>query len=370
MKSEPLRIVIAGGGTGGHLFPAMAVAEAFRRRDPRSRILFLGTGRPLEKRQLARAGFEHRVIRAAGIKGQGVVRRAAAALQVLLGTAQSLVHLARFRPQVVIGVGGYSAGPVVLAAWLLHRRIVLHEQNVLPGLTNRLLARLADRICVSFEKSAGRFPADRVRVTGNPLREIFYRDMGATRGPGAAPAEGTFALLITGGSQGARGVNRLVVEALDHLRRPHSMRFVHQTGPAEKEAVAAAYRTRQLTATVKAFFDDMPRRYAAADLVVCRAGATTVAELAVAGKPAILIPLPTAAAGHQELNARELEREGAAICLFQHEATPERLKRTIASLLQDEQALARMANNMKRLAKPNAAADIVSDICDTLLTDC
>ena len=363
MKPEPLRIVIAGGGTGGHLFPAMAVAEAFRRRDPRSRILFLGTGRPLEKRQLARAGFEHRVIRAAGIKGQGVVRRAAAALQVLLGTAQSLVHLARFRPQVVIGVGGYSAGPVVLAAWLLHRRIVLHEQNVLPGLTNRLLARLADRICVSFEKSAGRFPADRVRVTGNPLREIFYRDMGATRGPGAAPAEGTFALLITGGSQGARGVNRLVVEALDHLRRPRSMRFVHQTGPAEEEAVAAAYRTRKLTATVKAFFDDMPRRYAAADLVVCRAGATTVAELAAAGKPAVYIPYPFAADNHQLHNAMAMVEAGAGRVMEESAADGAMLARLVDELMEDRDALARMAARAAAQARPDAAERIVAECC-------
>ncbi len=363
MKPEPLRIVIAGGGTGGHLFPAMAVAEAFRRRDPRSRILFLGTGRPLEKRQLARAGFEHRVIRAAGIKGQGVVRRTAAALQVLLGTAQSLVHLARFRPQVVIGVGGYSAGPVVLAAWLLHRRIVLHEQNVLPGLTNRLLARLADRICVSFEKSTGRFPADRVRVTGNPLREIFYRDMGATRGPGATPAEGTFALLITGGSQGARGVNRLVVEALDHLRHPRSMRFVHQTGPAEKEAVAAAYRTRQLTATVKAFFDDMPRRYAAADLVVCRAGATTVAELAAAGKPAVYIPYPFAADNHQLHNAMAMVEAGAGRVMEESAADGAMLARLVDELMEDRDALARMAARAAAQAHPEAAERIVAECC-------
>ncbi len=361
MKPEPLRIVIAGGGTGGHLFPAMAVAEAFRRRDTRSRILFLGTGRPLEKEQLARAGFEHRVIRAAGIKGQGAARRAGAVLQVLLGTVQSLVHLVRFRPQVVIGVGGYSAGPVVLAAWILRRRIVLHEQNVLPGLTNRLLARLADRICVSFEKSAGRFPTARVRVTGNPLREMFYRDMRET--PGGAAGDGAFALLVTGGSQGARGVNRLVVEALDHLRRPRAMHFAHQTGPADEQAVAAAYRARGLTATVKAFFDDMPRRYARADLVICRAGATTVAELAAAGKPAVYIPYPFAADNHQLHNAMAMVEAGAGRLMEESAADGATLARLVDELMADRDALTRMAACAAAQARPDAAERIVAECC-------
>ncbi len=361
MKNRPLRIVIAGGGTGGHLFPAIATAEAFRRRDARSRILFLGTGRPLERSQLQRAGFDHRVISASGVKRQGRGRQLAAALRVVLGTAQSLVLLARFRPDVVIGVGGYSAGPVALAAWMLRRRIVLQEQNVLPGLTNRLLARLADRIYVSFEKSVAYFPADRVLVTGNPLREIFYRDVQAADSRSSAAADGSFGLLITGGSQGASSVNRMMVDALDRFRHPGRMRFVHQTGTAEEQIVAAAYRSRGLAATVKAFFDDMPRRYARADLVVCRAGATTVAELAAAGKPAIYIPYPFAADNHQLLNARAMVDAGAGRVLEEGSADGTVLARLVDELMQDRAALQAMAQRAARQGRRNAAERIVAD---------
>jgi len=362
MRNQPLRIVIAGGGTGGHLFPAVAMAEAFRRRDARSRILFLGTGRPLEKTQLQRAGFDHRVISASGVKGQGMGRQAAAALRVILGTGQSLVHLGRFRPDVVIGVGGYSAGPVALAAWLLRCRIVLHEQNVLPGLTNRLLSRLADRIYVSFDQSAGYFPADRVRVTGNPLREMFYRDVQGEDGR-SDTARGVFTLLITGGSQGASGINRLVIGALDRLRQPGQICFVHQTGPAEESSVAAAYRSRGLTATVKAFFDDMPRRYARAALVICRAGATTVAELAAAGKPAVYIPYPFAADNHQLLNARAMVDAGAGRMLEEGLADGTALAQVVDELMGDRDVLAQMAARAARQARRDAAERIVEDCC-------
>lgn len=368
MKNGPLSIVIAGGGTGGHLFPAIAIAEAFRRRDACSRILFMGTGRPLEVTQLRRAGFDHRVISASGVKGQGVGYKLMAVLRVALGTGQSLNHLRRFRPDMVIGVGGYSAGPVVAAAWILRKKIALHEQNVLPGLTNRLLSRLAGRIYVSFEQSVGYFPADRVRVTGNPLRQAFYRDVARSEAP-AAPSRGSvateafFTVLITGGSQGASSINKLMTGVLDALKQPQRMRFVHQTGPRDEQAVAAAYRSRELTATVKAFFDDMPRRYAQADLVICRAGATTVAELAAAGRPAIYIPYPFAADNHQLLNARAMVDAGAGVLLEEHSTDARGLARHVDDLAGHRQRLARMAARAGRQARRDAAERIVEDCC-------
>ena len=366
MKTGPISIVIAGGGTGGHLFPAIAMAEAFRRQDVRSRILFIGTGRPLEVTQLLRAGFDHRVISASGVKGRGIGHKLMAVLRVILGTGQSLILLYRFRPDIVIGVGGYSAGPVVTAAWILRNKIALHEQNVLPGLTNRLLSRLADRIYLSFEQSTDYFPADRVRLTGNPLRRAFYQDVTRAEAPAAdnrgnAGAEAFFTVLITGGSQGASSINALMTGALDVLRRPQRMRFIHQTGPREEQVVAAAYRLRGLTATVKAFFDDMAQLYKQADLVICRAGATTVAELAAAGKPAIYIPYPFAADNHQLLNARAMAEAGAGEVLEERLVDAARLGRRVDDLAEHREVLTQMAARAWQQARCDAAELIVED---------
>jgi UDP-N-acetylglucosamine--N-acetylmuramyl-(pentapeptide) pyrophosphoryl-undecaprenol N-acetylglucosamine transferase len=260
-------------------------------------------------------------------------------------------------------MGSYAAGPVVLAARLLGRPVVLHEQNWLPGMTNRILARFAHRIYVSFESTRTRFDPAKVRVTGNPVRREII-DMGHTATePEAATAVGAAPLrvLIAGGSQGAHPINMAVLDMLTLLEDKDACVFVHQTGTADAAAVAAAYRRNGVRATVRPFFDDMDRRYREADLLICRAGATTVAEITTVGKAALFIPFPLAADNHQVLNARDLEQRGAAEVIEQKDLTPARLAERIGHYAAHRRQLQQMALNAARLGRPDAAAAIVDD---------
>jgi UDP-N-acetylglucosamine--N-acetylmuramyl-(pentapeptide) pyrophosphoryl-undecaprenol N-acetylglucosamine transferase len=363
------RIVIAGGGTGGHLFPGIAVAGEFMRRNVQNRVLFVSAGNPFEQAALARAGFSLRGICVEGIKGRGIARKARALLRVPIGIGQSAWILGTFRPHLVIGMGSYAAGPVILAARLLGLPVVLHEQNLLPGMTNRFLARFARRIYVSFESTVNRFEPAKVRVTGNPVRrEIIDTDRSAPE-PGATADAGVEPLrvLVAGGSQGAHAVNMAVVDMLALLEDKDACVFVHQTGTADAAVAADAYRRHGVRATVQPFFDDMDRRYREADLLICRAGATTVAEITAVGKAALFIPFPQAADNHQVLNARELEREGAAEVIEQKELTPERLAERIGHYAAHRRQLQQMGLNAARLGRPDAAAAIVDD-CYALMS--
>lgn len=370
MTQKPLRLLIAGGGTGGHLFPAIALAQAFCDRCPRTRVLFVGTQRPFEIQQVARAGFAHVAIRAAGIKGRRLVRKLDAFCRVLGGIFESLALMLRFKPDLVLGVGGYSAGPAVLAAWLCRRKIVLHEQNLLPGLTNRLLAPLADRIFVSFDESVRAFGGKKVQVTGIPLRREFLASQTGTDADapvlGSTEKKHVPTVLITGGSQGAQRINSLMIAALKHLIRGRRMRFVHQTGPADEARVRAAYVRLGVEAQVKSFFDDLPRRYQTSDLVICRAGAVTVAELAAAGVPAIYIPYPFAADNHQWHNACAMAAAGAGEVIAEETLTADLLAARITFYLENPRLLAQMARRAAARAKPDAAQVIVEHCCRLL----
>jgi len=362
------RLLIAGGGTGGHLFPGIAIAREFTARNARNAVLFVSTGNAFEKKTLARAGFPLAAISVAGIKGRGLGRTLKSLALMPVGVTQSGRIIRNFRPDLVLGVGSYAAGPVVLAAWMTGIPVVLQEQNMLPGITNRFLARFARRIYVSFEDTAGRFDAGKARWTGNPVRrEILSPPAAAVRDKQKGERPAALNILIAGGSQGAHAINMAMVAALPLIRQKAHLDIVHQTGAADEDTVRKAYTAQGIHAVVAAFFEDMDQPYRQADLVICRAGATTVAEITAVGKAAIFIPFPYAADDHQRLNAEALASRGAAEIIAEKQLTAAGLAQEIDRFAKDRTALERMAAQAKKLGRPEAARLIVDD-CYTIIT--
>ncbi len=364
---RPLRIVIAGGGTGGHLFPGIAVAQEFEVRNPASRIIFVSTGNPLERSVLSKTGYALQTITAAGIKGRGIWNQIKSVAKIPKGILEANRILKNFSPDLTLGLGSYSAGPLVFAAWLRRIPIVVHEQNILPGITNRILAGFAKRIYISFENTRSHMDPRKVRWTGNPVRQEIL-DSGNRSGKikKDESSDKRFTVLIIGGSQGAHRINMAVIEALDHLRHLKHLHIVHQTGQADELPVREAYRSSKVSSTVQAFFDNMAEQYGRADLIICRAGATTVAEIAALGKAAIFIPFPFAADNHQVLNASSLSDEGAAEMLIEKDLNGKILSEKINFYAAHPAELENMSARAKRLGKPDAAMNIVDD-CYRLL---
>jgi UDP-N-acetylglucosamine--N-acetylmuramyl-(pentapeptide) pyrophosphoryl-undecaprenol N-acetylglucosamine transferase len=352
-------VVIAGGGTGGHLYPGIAVARELLARRPDAQVSFAGTAHGIEARVVPREGFPLDLIRSAGLKGKSIADRARGAMLVPLGLLDSSAIVTARRPHLVIGVGGYSSGPVVLAAALRGVPTMLLEQNAAPGLTNRLLRPFVRAAAVSFE-STRRFFGAKAFVSGNPVRPEFLQAVEPLRESGANDDASGGGILVFGGSQGAHAINLAMVAAAPQLATGgHAVRLAHQTGERDVEMVRAGYRQAGLQAEVEPFFFDMGRRLRSADLIVCRAGATTLAEITAAGKPAILIPLPTATDDHQRRNAETLASAGAAEMLRQSDATGAVLAQRIDRLMRDSAARERMAAAARALARPDAAKVIV-----------
>ncbi|HVV85815.1 MAG TPA: undecaprenyldiphospho-muramoylpentapeptide beta-N-acetylglucosaminyltransferase [Kofleriaceae bacterium] len=352
-----MRLLIAGGGTGGHLFPGVAIAEELRARAPDAAVGFVGTARGLEARVLPELGWELSLIQVSGLKTVGAWGAMKGLFKLPRALWQARAIVKKFRPDAVIGVGGYASGPVVLMARLRGRPTAICEQNSIPGFTNKLLGRLVRKVFLSFGESRRFFKAKKVVMSGNPVRRELAAKLLAAAGQ--ARGEGPPAVLVSGGSLGAVAVNDLASRALIAIAKERPITIVHQTGAADEAKIAARYREAGVDADVRAFIKDMAGAYAKADLIVCRAGATTVAELAIAGKPAIFIPYPFAADNHQEINAREMAEAGAAKMFRQKELTAEKLAAAIAPLLDDEAARAAMGARMRELAHPRAAADVV-----------
>ncbi len=364
--SPPPRVLFTGGGTGGHLFPAIATAEALCRRCPGTKILFVGTHRKMDQSSLAQAGFTIRAIHCKGVKGKNVLALMEALALLPLSLVEALWQIIRFRPQLVVGVGGYVTGPVVLAAKIMGVPSLIHEQNSVPGLANRKLGRLATKVCLSLPASKRFFPAEKTVLTGNPVRNtILELAAGPVRKIGIPVT-----ILILGGSLGAHRVNELVVEAVTKhgSSLPAGMQIIHQTGVADEESVRAAYEQAGVKASVAAFFTDMAEVYGKSDLLVSRAGATTLAELAVLGKPALLIPYPFAADNHQEQNARYYAEDGGAMVLVERELTPLKLAETLASLVVHPARLEEMAAAMRAKACPDATQRIVDECLQLIVT--
>ena len=347
--------MIAGGGTGGHLYPGIAVARELLQRVPQARVAFAGTARGLEARVVPTEGFDLDLIRSAGLKGKSLAARLRGAGLVPLGLVDAWRLLSRRRPHLVVGVGGYSSGPVVLAAALRGIPTMVLEQNAVPGLTNRLLARVVRAAAVTYEEALAHFRG-RGFVTGNPVRREFVEAATQPHDRGAAPPR----LLILGGSQGAHAINLAMVAAAPELvRRLPGLALVHQTGTRDVADVRDAYGRSAIAARVEPFLDAVAGEMMRADLIVCRAGATTLAELATAGCAAVLVPLPGATDDHQRRNARVLADAGAAVLLDERDLTPARLADVAGGLLEDRARLSAMREAVHRFARPDAAARIV-----------
>ena len=356
------RLLLAAGGTGGHLFPGVAVAEGAQRTADAA-VLFVGTSGGMEKDVIPQLGFSLRFIPAEQLRGRtwwGKIR----ALGVAgygVGSAWRIIR--EFAPDVIFSIGGYASAPTVLAGWLQRIPCVLLEPNAIPGLTNRFLSRFAARVCLGFETASRFFPPHKVVHTGNPVRHALQ----PTLQP--APTDKPLTILVFGGSAGAHRLNHIVPQALALLHKRRSGRkssspaqtiqIIHQTGQAEYAAVIASYAAVGIMARVVPFIDAMQKVYAEADLVICRAGAMTTAELTLLGKPAILIPYPYAADDHQRANAEALVQAGAAVMLLDHTLSPELLERTIARLVQQSGTLGAMARAAAALGRPDATAAVV-----------
>jgi UDP-N-acetylglucosamine--N-acetylmuramyl-(pentapeptide) pyrophosphoryl-undecaprenol N-acetylglucosamine transferase len=367
MGGGSFRIVLAGGGTGGHLFPALAVADELRGRHPGSEITFVGGRRGLETRLVPAAGYPLRTLGVSGLKGVSPWSRFAGAVRAGWAVLRSMAWMYRRRPDLVIGVGGYASGPAVLAARMLGVKTMVMEQNHFPGATNRFLAKHVDAVCLPSEAARQRLAgpgtlAARVTVTGNPVRREF-----ADIGEPSARAE--LSVLVCGGSRGARSINDAVVDALPRIAKLERVpRVVHQTGRDDEQRITDAYRRQYPDGRweVHAFIDDRPARFADADLVLSRAGATTVAELAASGRPAILVPYPFAADDHQRLNAEAVRDAGGALMVLDGELDGDTIAELVRELGANPARLRNMGRASRTLAHPDATARI-ADVADSLL---
>jgi UDP-N-acetylglucosamine--N-acetylmuramyl-(pentapeptide) pyrophosphoryl-undecaprenol N-acetylglucosamine transferase len=350
-----MKLLIAGGGTGGHVFPALAIAREWMSRGSEREVVLVGTQRGIEMKLVPQAGLPLETLRVAGLKGKGGATLVKNLAMLGPGLADALRVLRKHKPVAAFGVGGYAAGPMMLATWMNGVPNVIFEPNAEPGFTNRVLAKISKRIAAGYDVSAGAWGAKAV-VTGCPVRPEFF---------GIAPRtlQKPFRLLITGGSQGALAINRAVIDTMDRLAaRKSEWSIVHQTGERDYNAVRTAYARREFPAEVVPFLTNMAERFAWADLIVCRAGAITAAEIAASGRAAIFIPFGHATDSHQLRNAQEMARAGAGRVIPEPELTPERLSSEIFSLLDQPGEIERQSYAARSLARPNAARDIVNMI--------
>jgi UDP-N-acetylglucosamine--N-acetylmuramyl-(pentapeptide) pyrophosphoryl-undecaprenol N-acetylglucosamine transferase len=381
-----MRLLIAGGGTGGHLFPGVAIAEELRAREPGAAVRFVGTRRGIEARVLPELGWELSLIEVSGLKTVGALGALRGLLRLPRALWQARRIVREFQPDAVIGVGGYASGPVVLMARLAGVPTAICEQNSIPGLTNKILGRVVRAVFVSFDGTRRFFQPAKTVVSGNPVRRRLLQKLldasaaapddsaesSLAAAPTTAPPTAAIAaaggrapvhVLVSGGSLGAVAVNPLAADALIALARTAPLAIVHQTGDKGLADTAERYRAAGVAAECHAFIKDMAAAYQRADVIIGRAGATTVAELAITGKPAVFIPYPFAADNHQELNARAMADAGAALMFRQSELTADKLADALRPLLTDPARRAEMGAKMKSLARPAAAAAVI-DWCE------
>ena len=346
-----MKVIISGGGTGGHLSPALALGETLKRMRPDTDFLFIGTTAGLDEQFLSRSGFRYELLDVGGVRGHGVREAAVSIGKMVAAIFKARSLLKAHRPTLVVGVGGYASMPSAVAALTLGIPLILMEQNTRPGLTNRVLARFARRICVAFEDSLPLLPHARVQVTGNPVRFIPVNNLN--------PHPDLFSILVLGGSSGAHRLNLGALSAFKILNKAViKVSIIHQTGAADEGLVRSGYQQAGIEAEVTPFIHDMAGAFARADLVVARAGAMTVSEIALAGRPAIFVPYPFHRDHQQEYNARTLERQGGALIIADDENLGVNLARAIGELIADRPRLRAMAERTLSAAKPDAAATI------------
>ncbi len=355
-----MKIVIAGGGTGGHIFPALAIARALKKTIPNVSITFVGTVRGIESKIIPKEGYDIRFIRSEGLVGKGLSSTVRSVSRLPLSLMDSRRILKDIHPDLVMGVGGYSSGPLVLSAKLMGIPSIIHEQNTLPGLTNKILGKFVDTVAVTYHESMKFFPSEKTYLTGNPVREDILkgsRDRGCNT---FSLDTNRFTIFIFGGSSGASNINHAVSESLVHLERfRENIQFLHQTGEKDLEAVKEVYNSKGFKGTVLPFAYEMADAYAVADLIISRAGATTLAELTACGKAAILVPYPHAAGNHQEINARKLWDIGAAQMILDRELNGKTLSSMISHLLEDPEAIGEMERTSQSLGSSEATKKVI-----------
>jgi UDP-N-acetylglucosamine--N-acetylmuramyl-(pentapeptide) pyrophosphoryl-undecaprenol N-acetylglucosamine transferase len=345
--------MLTGGGTGGHLFPGIAIAQAFKKVDDKNSIMFCGTGKEFEIKTVNNEGFEYGVVKSEGIKGYSILRKIKALGMIPVGVLKAISIIGRFKPDLVIGLGGYSSAPFALGAFLTGRKIVLCEQNVIPGITTRMLSKLAKKVYVTFENTRINLNPKKIMCTGNPVRSEIK------------PVERTktelFTVFITGGSQGAHTINMALKDSLAILKDEKNLKIIHQTGIHDEEELQKEYKKQNIDSEVSAFFYNMHEIYAQSDLIISRAGATTIAELTMIGKASIFVPYPYAADNHQEHNAMSLVEKSAGLMIKNSDLTGEVIADKILHFMANREELVKMEKNALSIGKPNAAMDIVSD---------
>lgn len=353
---------MAGGGTGGHLFPALALADEFRVKDKNAEIIFIGARGRLEEKVVPSFNYPLELIEIEAIKNKSGFGWIKALIKAGTATLRSMMILRRVKPDGVIGSGSYGSGPVVLAARILGIKTALLEQNVLPGITNKFLARFVDRAYLSFKDTENVFRSETRRLSGTPVREDILKGRLEGKSSLKGNGNGKFTILVFGGSQGAATVNATFLDAAEYLSDIwNDLRVIHQSGEEGYGGVKDAYERKGLSVELYRFIDDMAGAYRDADLVVCRAGATSIAEITALGIASIMMPYPFAAAGHQEVNARYLESRGAAVMITQDELTASNLAAAIRNFYKDSAALNNAANKSAELGRPEAARFIVDD---------
>jgi len=357
-----MKVMIAAGGTGGHIYPGIAVANEILRRDASSEVLFVGTSRGLETKIVPENGFQLALIHSVGLKNVGVKGKIKGLMTLPRSFIEARRLLKEFRPSVVVGAGGYVSGPVLMMAVVMGVPTLVMDSNALPGFTNRRLAKFVDRAALTFQEALPFF-GKKGTVTGNPVRKEFFEVKPKER-------NGQTSVLVFGGSQGARAINNAMIGALDHLNGTReTMRVVHQTGEADFEKVRTAYSEHGWeSADVRPYISDMMHEFERANILICRAGATTCAEIAAAGKAAIMIPLPTAADDHQRKNAEAMQNAGAAKMIVQDQLSPEGLASVLAELSNSPETIAKMEQAAKNLSREDAAGATV-DIIEELARD-
>lgn len=351
-----MRLIITGGGTGGHVFPGVAVAKEIMRRDGKNKILFVGAASGVETRIVPAEGFDIETLRVTGMKGKGIAKKIASTARFASAMMSARAILKRFAPDVVLGVGGYASGPVCAASVITGTPLALAEQNAMPGMTNRWLGRYARKAFVTWKESLEWFPRDAGMVTGNPIRPEFHNVK-------RSRADGRLGILVIGGSQGATSINKAMTQAIAELNAfAGKIRVVHQTGAKDIEAAQSAYSGAGFEWETEAFLNDMPQRLADADLVISRAGAGAVAEICAVGRSAVYIPFPHAADDHQAKNADALVKSGAAMMIPDSELNAQAVVNLVRRFVNDGKGLKEMAAKAAALAKKDAASMIADEL--------
>jgi UDP-N-acetylglucosamine--N-acetylmuramyl-(pentapeptide) pyrophosphoryl-undecaprenol N-acetylglucosamine transferase len=358
-------VVIAGGGTGGHLFPGIALAKSLKRYDMSTQITFVGTQQGIESKVLPKEGFKLKTILSGGLLGKKGASRWISWSKLPIGMAQSMAFLIKKRPNLVVGVGGYVSGPLVFSAWVVRIPILIHEQNSVPGVTNRLLGKIADKVAVSFGMSKKYFPEEKVAETGNMIREEMTRP----REEQINVHQGKTRVLILGGSQGAHSINMAMLDALDKLSHvKDQIEIIHQTGEKDEALAQEKYKEKGFAAEAHAFIDDIGEQYQKASLVICRAGATTLAEVTACGKVSVLIPFPYAAHNHQEHNARAVEAENAGEVILDKDINGDLIAESILEAMDNPEKMKEMEDNSYRIGRREATEEVMQ-LCLELMND-